>query len=103
MHKIKSILLISLIIFCTLEFFLHLLKPLFAQLPISVLNVLFSTYVPDAKSGIYMSDKDGYGCKRMKPNLSMNCYYNGYVWHHKTNKNGFREQEDLNFSEIVLI
>ena len=70
-------------------------------LPLALGNHLASGY-NDNLSGIYRYRAD-MKMLFMRPHYKRSMYFNGYYWHHQTDVLGFRNPEDREYAQVVLL
>ena len=83
---------------CLLEFYFRYFPH---TLPVALGNYLASAY-NDGLSGIYRYRPD-MKMYMMRPHYERQMYFNRYTWHHKTDAAGFRNPEDQERADIVLL
>lgn len=99
--KKKEILLLLIIIFLlflSLELLLHIYPLLFGR---NFTNTVLGKY-HTGDDGIYYFDAET-NMTFLKPNFTTTNYYNGYIWEHKTDSKGFRNIEEREHADIILL
>jgi hypothetical protein len=64
-------------------------------------NAVFSTYHTHA-GGIYFADRET-RMRFMRPSIAARCYWNGYVWQHRTDAHGFRNAPGTTSDGLLLL
>lgn len=73
------------------------------RLPIPLATRLFGCYDgEDRYHSIYFGDPR-LGTLAFKPHFSTTCYFNGYRWNHRGDHWGFRNPEDWDHADVVLL
>ncbi len=99
--KKKEILLLLTVVFLFLILFeslLHFYPFLFGR---QFTNAVLSKY-NTGQDGIYYYD-EALQINFMKPNFTTINYYNGYYWLHQTDSKGFRNLEEMDKADIILL
>jgi hypothetical protein len=96
--KIVQVMAAALITLALLEVSLHLGLN---YLPLPLADALGTGYV-DFGNGIYRFDPE-VNMERMRPHYHRHMFFNGYFWHHQTDWMGFRNPNDREHDDIVLI
>jgi len=98
LKKIVLSLVTILICLLILEISLRMFPGMFGQ---SVKNQLLTKYTT-TKDGIFYFDDEN-SMRKMKPNFETTVYFNDYVWQHKTDSKGFRNNTEHSTADVILL